>query len=43
MTYAINAIICGLASMIPLGIGLAFYMDDMRWLWLCAPIVLFLS
>lgn len=35
----IGACLLSIAS----GIGLMFTMDDVRWLWLCLPIVFFLS
>jgi hypothetical protein len=41
--WAMNGLVVGLFACIPFGIGMAFYMDDSRWLWFCAPILIFLS
>lgn len=38
-----NAFIVALVGCIPFGIGMAFYMDDARWLWFCATLLIFLS
>ncbi|WP_164718641.1 hypothetical protein [Bradyrhizobium sp. LVM 105] len=38
-----NALVVALAASIPFGIAMTFYMDDAKWLWFCAPILIFLS
>jgi hypothetical protein len=41
--WSMNAFVCGLVACIPAGIGMALYMNDARWLWLCLPFLIFLS
>lgn len=41
--WSMNAIVAALVGCIPFGAGMAFYMEDMRWLWFCAPLLIFLS
>jgi hypothetical protein len=41
--WSINLLVCVLFACIPTGIALAFWYDDGRWLWLCTPILIFLS
>ena len=38
-----NALVRMLVACIPAGIVLAILLEDARWLWLCAPIFIFLS
>lgn len=38
-----NVVIVLLFLCIPAGVLLALWMNDARWMWLCAPILIFLS
>jgi hypothetical protein len=40
---AIGALIASCFALILTGAGMAIYTENVTWLWLCAPIVLFLS
>jgi hypothetical protein len=41
--WSTNAFVVALAGCIPFGLVMAFYMDDAKWLWFCAPLLIFLS
>lgn len=41
--WVMDAFVILLAASIPFGLCMAFYMDDSRWLWFCAPLLIFLS
>lgn len=43
IAWGMNGLVAALAGCIPFGIGMAFYMDDARWLWFCMPLLIFLS
>lgn len=38
-----GAFVILLAASIPFGFFMAFYTNDSRWFWFCAPIIIFLS
>jgi hypothetical protein len=43
IAWGTNGLIAGLAACIPFGAAMAYYMDDAKWLWFCAPLLIFLS
>jgi hypothetical protein len=41
--WSVGAAMVALAACIPIGIGMTLYTDNPNWLFLCAPILIFLS
>lgn len=36
-------VVGGLVTCIPVGFGMALYTNNISWLWLCLPLLIFLS
>ncbi len=43
ITWGMNGSVVILVACIPFGFSMAFYMNDIQWLWFCMPLLIFLS